>query len=114
MSKSTPGFNTVCTHTGELEDTQFKGAVSPLYMSTSYAYENVQTKMYPRYFNTPNQRALCQKIAALEHAEAALIFGSGMAAVSTALMAFFKAGRPCGITKNALWWHLQPCGGRVS
>jgi cystathionine beta-lyase len=92
MSKSTPGFNTVCTHTGELEDTQFKGAVSPLYMSTSYAYENVQTKMYPRYFNTPNQRALCQKIAALEHAEAALIFGSGMAAVSTALMAFLKQG----------------------
>lgn len=92
MENSTPGFNTVCTHTGELKDEQFKGAVSPLYMSTSYAYENVDIKMYPRYFNTPNQRALCQKIAALEHAEAALIFGSGMAAVSTALMAFLKQG----------------------
>lgn len=92
MSKATHGLNTICTHTGELKDEQFKGAISPLYMSTSYAYEDVDTKMYPRYFNTPNQKALCQKIAALEHTEAALIFGSGMAAVSTALMAFLKQG----------------------
>ena len=63
-----------------------------MYMSTSYAYENVAVKRYPRYFNTPNQEGLCKKIAALEHAEAALIFGSGMAAVSTALMAFLRAG----------------------
>ncbi|MBS9462121.1 PLP-dependent transferase [Flagellimonas sp. 389] len=92
MKKSTKGLNTTCTHTGELEDVQFKGAVSPLYMSTSYAFEDVDVKRYPRYFNTPNQEALCKKLAALEHAEAALIFGSGMAAISTALMAFLQAG----------------------
>ena len=86
------GLNTICTHVGQLEDKQHKGAVSPLYMSTSYAYEDVDVKRYPRYFNTPNQEGLCKKIAALEHAEAALLFGSGMAAVSTALMAFLKAG----------------------
>lgn len=86
------GINTICTHTGELEDTQFKGAVSPLYMSTSYAFEDVETKRYPRYFNTPNQVALAKKMAALEHGEASLIFGSGMAAVSTSLMAFLSAG----------------------
>ncbi|AWX45909.1 Cystathionine beta-lyase [Flagellimonas maritima] len=85
------GINTTCTHTGELEDLQFKGAVSPLYMSTSYQFEDVAIKRYPRYFNTPNQEALCKKLAALEHAEAALIFGSGMAAISTALMAFLRA-----------------------
>lgn len=92
MDKKSIGLNTICTHVGELEDKQHKGAVSPLYMSTSYAYENVAVKRYPRYFNTPNQEGLCNKIAALEHAEAALIFGSGMAAVSTALMAFLRAG----------------------
>ncbi|UII76054.1 PLP-dependent aspartate aminotransferase family protein [Flagellimonas sp. HMM57] len=92
MKKSVKGPNTTCTHTGELEDVQFKGAVSPLYMSTSYAFEDVDVKRYPRYFNTPNQEALCKKLAALEHAEAALIFGSGMAAISTALMAFLQAG----------------------
>ncbi len=86
------GINTICTHTGELEDKEFKGAVSPLYMSTSYAFEEVETKRYPRYFNTPNQVALAKKMAALEHGEAALIFGSGMAAVSTSLMAFLKSG----------------------
>ena len=86
------GINTICTHAGELEDTQFKGAVSPLYMATSYAFEDVETKRYPRYFNTPNQVALAKKMAALEHGEAALIFGSGMAAVSTSLMAFLGSG----------------------
>ncbi|MGA8853350.1 MAG: aminotransferase class I/II-fold pyridoxal phosphate-dependent enzyme, partial [Christiangramia sp.] len=91
MSKS-KGINTICTHVGELEDKEFKGAISPLYMSTSYAFEDVETKRYPRYFNTPNQVALAKKMAALEHGEASLIFGSGMAAVSTSLMAFLKAG----------------------
>ncbi|MGW9686075.1 trans-sulfuration enzyme family protein [Flagellimonas sp. 2504JD1-5] len=92
MSNTKKGMNTICTHLGGVEDTKFKGAVSPLYMSTSYAFEDVDVKRYPRYFNTPNQEALCKKIAALEHSEAALIFGSGMAAISTALMTFLKAG----------------------
>ncbi|WP_405396727.1 trans-sulfuration enzyme family protein [Maribacter sp. Asnod2-G09] len=92
MNSNKKGLNTICTHVGELEDTQHKGAISPLYMSTSYAYEDVDVKRYPRYFNTPNQEGLCKKVAALEHAESALIFGSGMAAVSTALLAFLRAG----------------------
>lgn len=92
MTTRKPGLNTICTHVGELKDEQFRGAVSPLYMATSYAYEDVDIKRYPRYFNTPNQRALAQKMAALEHGEAALIFGSGMAAVSTSLLAFLRKG----------------------
>ena len=92
MTQKKPGLNTICTHVGELKDEQFRGAVSPLYMSTSYAYEDVEVKRYPRYFNTPNQQALAQKMAALEHGEAALIFGSGMAAVSTALFAYLHKG----------------------
>ena len=90
--KNSKGINTICTHVGELKDNEFKGAVSPLYMATSYAFEGVETKRYPRYFNTPNQVALAQKMAALEHGEASLIFGSGMAAVSMSLMAFLKSG----------------------
>ncbi len=86
------GVNTICTHIGEVEDKQFKGAISPLYMTNSYAYENVEVARYPRYFNTPNQEALCKKIAALEKTEAGIIFGSGMAAVSTALLAFLNKG----------------------
>ena len=92
MKDKKKGINTVCTHVGELKDDRYKGAVSPLYMSTSYAFEDVDVKRYPRYFNTPNQEGLSKKIAALEHAEAALIFGSGMAAISTAMLTFLHAG----------------------
>ena len=86
------GINSICVHVGEVKDEQFKGAVSPIYVSTSYAFDQVDIKRYPRYFNTPNQEALRRKIAALEHTQDALIFGSGMAAISTAMLAFLKKG----------------------
>lgn len=86
------GINTQCVHVGEVRDEQFKGAVSPVYMSTSYAFDQVDVKRYPRYLNTPNQEALCKKIAILEHTEDALIFSSGMAAISAALFAFLQKG----------------------
>ena len=86
------GINSICVHVGEVKDEQFKGAVSPMYMSTSYAFDQVDVKRYPRYYNTPNQEMLCKKIAALEHTEDALIFSSGMAAISSAMLAFLKRG----------------------
>ena len=92
MSKQKLGLNTICTHVGEIIDEQFKGSVSPIYMSTSYQFDDVDVKRYPRYFNTPNQEYLSKKIAALEHTEAGMIFGSGMAAVSTVFLAFLKTG----------------------
>jgi len=48
---------TTCIHSGEIEDKQFKGAVSPIFMATSYAYFDVDKLRYPRYFNTPNQES---------------------------------------------------------
>ncbi len=111
------GINTICTHTGELEDTLYKGSVSPLYMGTAYAFEDVDIKQYPRYFNTPNQVGLSKKIASLEHAETALIFGSGMAAISTSLLAFLKAGDHVvlqhllyGGTYNLITSHFEKYG----
>jgi len=92
MSKKKLGLNTICTHVGEIKDEQFKGAVSPIYVSTSYEFDNVDVKRYPRYFNTPNQEFLAKKIAALEHTEAAMIFGSGMAAISHMFLAFLQKG----------------------
>ena len=92
MSKSKLGLNTICTHVGEIKDEQFKGAVSPIYLSSSYEFFDVDVKRYPRYFNTPNQEYLAKKVAALEHTEAAMIFGSGMAAISTMFLAFLQKG----------------------
>ncbi|WP_299228964.1 PLP-dependent aspartate aminotransferase family protein [uncultured Psychroserpens sp.] len=92
MSKQKLGMQTICTHVGEIKDEQFKGAISPIYLSTSYEFDSVDIKRYPRYFNTPNQEHLSKKIAALEQAETAMIFGSGMAAISTMFLAFLKHG----------------------
>jgi len=92
MSKQKLGLNTICTHVGEIKDKQFKGAISPIYLSTSYEFDNVDVKRYPRYFNTPNQEHLVKKIATLEHAEDALIFASGMAAISHMFLAFLQKG----------------------
>ncbi len=86
------GINSTCVHVGEVKDEQFKGAISPIYMSTSYAFDGVDVKRYPRYLNTPNQEMLCKKIAVLEHSEDALIFSSGMAAISNAMLAFLQKG----------------------
>jgi len=92
MSKKKLGLNTICAHVGEIKDEQFKGAVSPIYLSSSYEFIDVDVKRYPRYFNTPNQEYLAKKIAALERKETAMIFGSGMAAISHMFLAFLKSG----------------------
>tara|TARA_Y100000385_G_scaffold220275_1_gene229846 strand:- start:4424 stop:5599 length:1176 start_codon:yes stop_codon:yes gene_type:complete len=117
MSSNTKGVNTICTHEGALEDSVYKGAVSPLYMSTSYNFMDVDTKRYPRYFNTPNQEHLSRKIAALEHAEVALIFCSGMAAISSTLLTFLKSGDHAviqndiyGGTRNFIESHFNSYG----
>ena len=100
MSLNTKGVNTICTHEGELKDHTYNGAVSPLYMSTSYDFLDVNTKRYPRYFNTPNQESLSKKVAALEHAESAMIFSSGMAAISSTLLTFLKSGDHAVVQKD--------------
>jgi cystathionine beta-lyase len=92
MKKNKIGDNTVCTHTGEVVDEQFRGSVSPIFVSTSYEYINQDVSRYPRYFNTPNQEMLSKKIAKLESCESAMIFASGMAVISTTLLAFLNTG----------------------
>lgn len=90
--KNMKGKHTVCIHEGEIHDEQFGGAISPIYLATSYPFIDRDEKRYPRYFNTPNQEVIAAKLAALEHAEKALPFSSGMAAISTTLLSFLKQG----------------------
>ena len=95
MVNKSKKFSTKCVHEGEIKDTMYQGIVSPLFMSTTYPWyggEDAEKKPYPRYFNTPNQEFLSKKIAALENGEKALIFSSGMAAISTSIMANVKSG----------------------
>lgn len=64
----------------------------PIITSTSFGYLDEEQVVYPRYFNTPNQASVAAKIASLEEAEEGLIFSSGMAAITTTLLTFLKAG----------------------
>ncbi|MGC6438788.1 MAG: trans-sulfuration enzyme family protein [Flavobacteriaceae bacterium] len=117
MLKRDFGINTICTHTGAIEDTTFGGATSPMYLSTSYEFLNQNIKRYPRYFNTPNQEGLAQKIAAIEQAEAGLIFSSGMAAISSVMLTYLKSGDHAiiqndiyGGTRNFIESHFESYG----
>ena len=90
--KSSASKLTQSVHAGSLGDPQFKGTTSPIYVSSAYDYEDMAEVQYPRNFNTPNQRAVATKVAALENAEDGLVFSSGMAAIFTSLLAFLKHG----------------------
>src|SRR5438045_3366632 len=83
---------TQSVHAGSPGDTQFKGTVTPIFPSSAYDYEEVPSTLYPRYFNTPNQKAATEKLAILENAEDGIIFSSGMAAILTAIFAMLKKG----------------------
>ena len=75
-----------------MHDEVKKGINSPIYTSTSFEFIDQPDTIYPRYLNTPNEKAVAEKIASLEDAESALVFSSGMAAISTVLFTFLGKG----------------------
>ncbi len=84
---------TLCIHAGTHVDAATGGVNTPIFASTAFAFPNAANEnFYPRYFNVPNQEVIGRKLAALENAEAGLVFGSGMAAISTLLFAWLKPG----------------------
>ncbi len=95
-------FATLAVHAGEAP-CEVTGAVdTPIYQSTTFAAVDSDEMaalysgekpgyMYTRYGN-PTVHALEEKIAALEGGEAAQAFATGMAAVSSSILACVKAG----------------------
>lgn len=80
--------HTICVRTtGE-----YQGINTPIFTSTSNKYIGYDDQAYPRYFNTHNQKVIAEILCELEHAEAGLVFSSGMAAISTALFSVLKSG----------------------
>jgi cystathionine beta-lyase/cystathionine gamma-synthase len=84
--------DTQCVHSGGIFDPVTGGVNSPIYPSSAFEYRGRGDVPYPRYFNTPNQRAIVEKLCSLEGAEDGVLFGSGMAAISTSICAFAGAG----------------------
>ncbi len=95
IRNATRSISTAAVHAGEPQP-RIGGAVSmPIFQSSTFLYEgetDYHAGRYVRLNNTPNHEALHRKLAALENAEAALVASSGMAAISTSLLAVLGAG----------------------
>jgi cystathionine beta-lyase/cystathionine gamma-synthase len=93
MSTAFRDIETKLVHCGERA---VEGAVClPVFQSVTFAsrpgdgYHDVR---YIRLSNTPNHHLLHEKLAAIEGGEAALVTASGMAAITTSLLTFLRAG----------------------
>jgi len=84
--------DTRCVHSGTRRDPNTRGLNTPVYTSSSFEYLDTPENVYPRYFNTPNQKAIVRKLCELENAEDGLLFSSGMAAISSAMLSFLSSG----------------------
>lgn len=94
MAKVIRAIETKLIHAGEPEPLIGGAVAMPIFQSATFAYRGEQTYhdlRYIRLSNTPNHEVLHRKLAALENAEAALVTASGMAAISTTLLALLGA-----------------------
>lgn len=122
---------TTCVHAGTHED-PLSGAVgTPIFQTTTFlfsqgsydAFMEGHTRDLPIYtrYGNPSQWAVQQKIAALEGADSAVAFASGMAAISTTLLALTNNGGHIvsshdvyGGTYNLLREDMHQCGRAVT
>ena len=95
MGKVNRAIDTKLIHAGE-PNPLIQGAVSiPIFQSSTFEYtgqDSYHDLRYIRLNNTPNHVALHDKLAALENGEAAVVNGSGMAAISTTLLTLLSSG----------------------
>ncbi|MBP6582061.1 MAG: aminotransferase class I/II-fold pyridoxal phosphate-dependent enzyme [Chromatiaceae bacterium] len=98
-------LGTLCVHAGELQDAH-GSPHTPIYTTTTFAFPSTAAildvvegrkagALYTRYGLNPSIQALETKLAALEGAEAALAFASGMAAETATFLAHGRAGIVC-------------------
>jgi cystathionine beta-lyase/cystathionine gamma-synthase len=85
-------LTTKCVHSGTYRDPVTRGINTPIFTSSVFEYLGNENRMYPRYFNIPNQRTVVEKLIDLEGCEDGLVFSSGMSAISTALVTFLAPG----------------------
>ena len=96
------GFSTQSVHAGEKRQ-KAEGSISaPIFTASTFTFDSTDSLMrfvegkedrdeYGRY-GTPNERTCEAKLAALEGAEEAIIYSSGMAAIVGLLMSRLSSG----------------------
>lgn len=93
---------TLAVHAGSLDDPRTGAVGTPIYQCSTFIlgpsqYQAIEQGyardrfIYSRYGN-PSQWAVQEKLAALEHAESALVFASGMAAIAASVLALLDKG----------------------
>ena len=96
------GLSTRLIHTAEGAQPEAAPLTTPTYETTTFLFDSTadledyvagrNTKyLYSRYDN-PSTRALEAKLAEAESAEAAMVFGSGMGAISTTMLGLLSSG----------------------
>jgi len=86
-------FETLCIHTGVHKDTQYNSVITPIYPSSTFYWNDLETNSgydYTRSGN-PTRDALQENLAALEGGVGCVATSTGMSAVHCA-MALFKPG----------------------
>lgn len=105
MAKMNAGFSTRCIHAGEKDD-QYGSVRAPLYDTTTFSFSSTEKMLdviegrklgflYTRYGSNPSIANVEIKLACIEQAEGALSFSSGMAAISSTLLAHGERGIIC-------------------
>ena len=105
-----PKPGTLAVHGGETRKRAHDSVTTPIVWSATYAFANtaeieryfngdIEREEYGRYGN-PTVRAAEKKLAALEGAEDAALFSSGMAAATTVLFELLKAGDHVVLTND--------------
>ena len=81
-----------CVHPLNDQRNARRSATSAVFPAVAYTYLDESELQYPGFFSTYNQKRLGEIIARLEGAKYGIAFSSGMAAITTAILSFVKAG----------------------
>lgn len=91
----------ICTHLGDDYD-RFQGAiVPPLFQNTLFTRKRENFGYQYTRINNPTVEILEQKLAALEQAEAARVFSSGMGAITAVINSLVKQGDHVVLLRSA-------------
>ena len=121
--KNTQGLSTLAVHAGEIRYNEYGAITTPIVQSSTFIFKNTQEIRelaegaknryeYGRYGH-PTQYAAEGKLAALEGAEDAVLFSSGMSALTTAMFALLNAGDHVIVTDDAYKRTLDFCKTRL-
>jgi len=94
-SKKFKTLDTNAVHAGAPEPSIEGAVIAPVFQSANYLMADEETYEAVRYIrlsNSPNHLLLQARLAVLENGEAALVTGSGMAAITSAILAFVGQG----------------------